>query len=136
MLANLGLDGLDIGKRIGEPHGAAGERSGNIEEGDAESGAAALVAPCLPAEGSDEFGAMGVVLHVSGIRFGVGQYFSGSIDDGSASACSKALLGSDFSEWMGVIDFDAVGKEKSFLGEVALDFGAQRGLPGIANHDV
>ncbi len=40
---HLRLDSLDIGKRIGEADGSAGDGHGNVQKGNAESGAAALV---------------------------------------------------------------------------------------------
>ena len=87
-------------------------------------------------EGGGEFLARGVVLHVGGIGFGVGKDFAGGVDDGGAGSGGLAFLGGDFGEGVGAVGFDAVGEEESFLSEVALDFGAQRGFPGAAEHDV
>ena len=73
---------------------------------------------------------------VAGIGFRIGENFSGGVDDGGASASGLALLRGDFSERVCVVDFDAMGEEQSFLRQVALDFGAERGLPGATDHDV
>ena len=51
-----------------------------------------------------------------------------------APAAWRFLRG-DFGEGVGAVGFDAVGEEKSLLGEVAFDLGAQR-VPGAAEHDV
>ena len=36
----------------------------------------------------------------------------------------------------GAVGFDAVGEEESLLGEIALDLGAQRSFPRVADDDV
>ena len=88
---HLRLHGFDIGKRIGEAHCASGNWRGDIEKRNAESGAAALVLAGLAGESGGEFLAGGVVLHVGRIGFGVGENFSGSVDDGGAGAGGQAL---------------------------------------------
>ena len=128
--------GFDIGKWIGQAHCASGYRSGDIEKWNAESGAAALVRASFAGEGGGEFLAGGVVLHGGGIGFGIGENFSGGIDDGGAGAGGMAFLGGDFSESVGAVGFDAVGEQECLLREVALNLGAQRGFPGAADHDI
>ncbi len=133
---NLRLHGFDIGERIGEADRASRDGNGDIEKWNAESGAAALVLAGLSGEGGGEFLAGGVVLHVGGIGFGVGENFAGGVDDGGAGSGGVAFLRGDFGEGVGAVGFDAVGEELRFLGEVALDLGAQGGFPGAAEHDV
>jgi hypothetical protein len=75
-------------------------------------------------------------LLIIGGGFGIGQHFAGTVDDGGARAGRLAFLGGNIGERMGSIGLDAMGEEQSFLGEVALDFGAQRGFPCAADHEV
>ena len=133
---DLRLNGFDIGERIGEADCASGNRGGDVEKWNAESGAAALVLAGLAGEGGGELRAGGVVLHVGGIGFGVGEHFAGGVDDGGAGSGGLAFLRGDFGERVGAVGFDAVREEQRLLGEVALDLGAQRGFPGAAEHDV
>ena len=130
------LHGFDIGKWIGKAHCAPRYRSGYIEKRYVESSAATLVRARLAGEGGDEFLASGVVLHRSGIGFGVGQNFSGSVDDGGAGAGGKTFLSGNFQQGVGAIGFDAMGEQESLLGKVALNFGAERGFPCAAQHHV
>ncbi len=95
------------------------------------------LSPTLPARAAANSCAAGVVLHVGRVGFGIGENFSGGVDDGGASAGSQAFLRSDFGERVGgVVGFDAMREEKRLLCEVALDLGAQRGFPRAANHHV
>ncbi len=88
---DLRLNGFDIGKRIGEPDGATGDGDGHVEKWNAERGAAALVLADLSGEGGGEFLASGVILHVGGIGFGVGEDFAGGVDDSGASSGGECL---------------------------------------------
>ena len=129
------LNRFDIREGIGETDGASGNRSGDIEEGNADGGAAALVLTRPSSQGGDEFLASGVVLHGRGIGFGIGENFSGGVDDGGAGSGSETLLRCDFRE-RSMIDFDTMGEEESLLREIAFDLGAQRSFPCATDHDV
>ena len=133
---HLRLNGFDIGKRIGEADRASGDWNGDIEKWNAERGAAAFAFAGFAGEGGGELRAGGVVLHAGGIGFGVGENFSGGVNDGGAGSGGLAFLRGDFGERVGVVGFDAVREEQSLLREVAFDLGAQRGFPGAAEHDV
>ena len=96
---HLGLHCLDIGERIGETHRASGDGHSDIKKWDAERSAAAFVLPVLPASAATNSGRVGVILHVPGrIRFGIGEHFSGRVDDGGARARRLAFLRRDFRE--------------------------------------
>jgi hypothetical protein len=74
---------------------------------------------------------------VAGIRFGIGQHGSGGIDDGDARAGGLCLPERRYRPGSGHCDrFPRGGRELSLLNEVALNFGAQRSLPGAAKHEV
>jgi hypothetical protein len=79
-----------------------------------------------------------MVFHPCGIRFGIGENSARGINNGDPSTGGLAFLGGDFSERVGwiAVGFDAVGKELSFLDEIAFDFCAKRGLPRAADHYV
>ena len=64
--------------------------------------------------------------------FGVGEHFAGSIDDSGARSRSLPFLRGDLCHRVRAVGFDAMGEEQSLLGEAALNFGAQGGLPCAA----
>ena len=134
--ADLGLNRFDVGKWVGEAHGATRNGGGHVEKRDPQRRAATFVGARLTGEGGGELRASGVVLHAGGIGFRVGEHFAGGVDDGGAGARRLTFLSSDFSERMGAVDFDAVREQQSLLGEVALDFRAKRAFPCAAQHDV
>ncbi len=108
---DLRLHRFDIGKRIGEADRSAGDGNGDVEKWNAERGAAALALADFAGEGGGEFLAGCVILHVGGIGFGVGENFSGGVDDGGAGSGGEAFLRGDFGEGVGAVGFDAVGEE-------------------------
>ena len=73
---------------------------------------------------------------LAGSDFGIGEDFAGGVDDGGARAGGLPFLGGDVGEGVGAIGVDAVREKQRFLGEVALDIGAQRGFPGAAEHHI
>ena len=121
---HLRLHRFDIGKRVSEADCASGNRGGNIEKRNAKSRAAALVRTGFAGESRDEFLAGCVILHVGGSCFGVGENFARGVDDSGTGAGGLTFLRGDFGKRVGAVDFDAVGKEKCFLRQVALDLGA------------
>jgi len=121
-LANLCRNCFYIGERIGQADSAAEDGHGHIEKRDAESGAAALVAADPAVQGGSEFWARCMVFHAGGSRLGIGQHVAGGIDDRDAGAGGLAFLGSDISERMAAVGFDAMSQKLGFLDKIALDF--------------
>src|SRR4029077_16838671 len=132
---NFRLNRFDIREGIGETDCASGNWSGDIEEWNADGSAAALVFTRPSSEGGDEFLASGVILHGRGIAFGIGENFSGGVDDSGAGSGGETFLRCDFRE-RSTVDFDSMGEEESLLREVAFDLGAQRSFPCATDHDV
>ena len=133
---HLRLNRFNIRERVREAHCAARDGSGYIKKWNTNRGAAALTLARFASQRGEEFGAGGVVLHVGGIGLGVGENFSGGVDDGGACTSGEGFLRRDFRERVGTVGFDTVREEKRFLSQVALNLSAQRGFPGAANHDV
>ncbi len=124
-MANLCGDGFDVGERIGQADGPAGDGNGHIKKRNADGGAAALVAADFPGESGDEFRARGMVFHVSGIGFRIGQDFSRGIDDSDAGTGGLTFLSGNVAERVSAVGFDTMGEELRLLDEIAFNFGAQ-----------
>ena len=128
--------GFDIGERISEADGAAGDGSCDVEERYADGVTAAFIDPDIAAEGGLKFLSGAMVFHRSGIGFGVGEDLAGGIDDGGASTGGERFLRGDVLQRVLVVDFDAVGEQPRARGQAALDLVAQRTLPDAADRDV
>src|ERR1700722_12142355 len=133
---DLGLNRLNVGKRIGEADRASGNRSGDEEKRNSQRGATAFIHSGFTGEGGGELCGRAFVLYARRIGFGVSQDIAGRIDDSGAGSGGLAFLRGNFRERVSVVGFDTTGEEQSFLGEVTFNLGAQRGFPGAAQDEI
>src|SRR5437763_6590167 len=103
MVANLGLHGFYVGKRIGEADGASGDGSRDVEKRYADGGAASLALASLSLAGGHEFFSMGVILHGDGSGLRIGERSARGGEEGGTSCGGVSFPGGDLSAWMGRI---------------------------------
>ncbi len=80
-------------------------------------------------QGSDELRARGMVFHLGGISFGVGQHLAGGVDDGHARVrCRCGLPGSLVQRRRRSL-FDAGSNHQGLLAQGGLNLTAQHSYP-------
>src|SRR5271166_1158579 len=96
--ADLQGDCVDIGKRISQADGAAGDGLGNVKKRNPEGSTAALIAADLAGKSRNELRRLGGALHVSGTGFRIGQHIACGVDNSDASPGGLSFLSSDIGE--------------------------------------
>ena len=123
--ANLQGHGFDVGERIGQADGAAGDGNGHVKKWNADGRAAALVYTNAARESGGELFALRQVFDRTRGGFGISQHVAGGIDDGDTSAGGLPFLSGDVREGVAVVGFDSVGEKLSLLNQVAFNLSAE-----------
>ncbi|OLC96733.1 MAG: hypothetical protein AUH86_09075 [Acidobacteria bacterium 13_1_40CM_4_58_4] len=88
-------------------------------------------------QGGNELGPTGVVFHGGGVGLGVSQNLALHVNDGGACPGRLSFLRNNIPQGvLAAVAVDAVGEHGRLLPEIALDFLAERALPGAADGKV
>ena len=85
---------------------------------------------------SHELRTRGVIFHGIGVRFRVGQYLAGTIDDGRTGTQQGRRVERDFGDGIGWSAFYAGGKQQGLLSQRGLNLAAQHVIPGPVNQHI